>query len=466
VPQPDDAGSPAGDRIETLLSRAVEEQVAEQRSLQQTLADVRGLVAELQDPQAGGVREAVRGGVRDGVEGALAPLTAEVRGGLGSLDRRLDEMIRRLDMLTNDTGALPTGASIDALRDAVLASRDTVAALARQLAPVTEAGTGLAALRGDVAVVGDGLAGVRTDLDRLPESTAAAVAGRLAEQLEAVRAAARPEDRLTIDSLSPLEAQLSGLVARTGSLDRLEETLGGLQERLAALHQRFDSLQDNFGQLDHRLADLTAELDRAAGRDATGPLAREVAGLREELDALRRLASDDSGPYVEDTLAALDGIEERLRAHIDEAILALAEHVLVGRQPAPAAAPTPAPAPVAAPPAPAAPAPALAEEWPAPAPPLLPEPAPTAPPAVVAEPEPPRVPEPEAPVVAPPEPFDLPGPSAPPAAAPAGTGVETADAPRPTSGHDVHSGDQHDPDDPDDPSSRRRWWRRGEDGAD
>lgn len=196
-------------------------------------------------------------------------------------------------------------------------------------AAALEALAALAGLPAATEELGDGLAGLRTDLRQVPEQVGGAVAGRVAEPLEGLR--------VTVRDLAEQVEDLALTVAP------LTPGVTGLEEQLAGVAAR-----------------VVAAASGPSGAALT-PLIAEVAGLRADLDALRRLVLEDpDGPDpdiaarlaagavrpVLDELMSLQAdraaareatLEARIRRHVDDAVLALAEVVLSERtRPVPA----------------------------------------------------------------------------------------------------------------------------------
>src|SRR5207248_10596970 len=107
---------------------------------------------------------------------------------------------------------------------------------------------------------------------------------------------------------------------------------------------------------------LTAEPEPPADGELADPVAEQIAELNDGLfgeDGLVARLEDsavDQGSLDARISEAVSSSERRLSAHIDEAVLALAEALFrTSRRPARATAAMPPPAPVVAPPAPVAP---------------------------------------------------------------------------------------------------------------
>lgn len=379
------AAPSVADRMQELLSKAVEEQVSEQRSLAAALEGIRSEIAHLPRIDPADLHDLLAAS-NDQVTGRMqhevARAAEEVVAGLAELRQRLDESVAAL-------GGLLEG-------------------LAEQ---------------GSLEELADGLAGVRTDIHVLPGQVAQGLAGALTHAVSVGLADARGAmDELT-DLSRALVGDVAGLQTRLGSLDhtatdlaqvraRVEDLpvlrteiaagLGSVGSDLAAVLTRLTAtdarvsahlaavtpLGPGLTALDHRLdaleGNLTGLRTEIASLGTSAPLALEVTALRSDLESLRRLVIDDLPSLLPDAaslgtslgeevreairatlresvrdlvrdavrdsvrLASLE-TERRLADHVDTAVLALAEALLRRRA-------TPRPGMISAPAAPAVPA--------------------------------------------------------------------------------------------------------------
>src|SRR4051812_12289334 len=108
------SGSPMSERMQSLLSRAVEDQLTEQRQLAGALTEVRAqltqLVAQLQAAQGGG-------GSAPQLDQALGAIAGNVRDAVRLLGERLDGVARLVQERGHDLAE--QRAAIGELRDAV-----------------------------------------------------------------------------------------------------------------------------------------------------------------------------------------------------------------------------------------------------------------------------------------------------------------------------------------------------------
>ncbi len=251
------SAGPVNDRMQALLSRAVAEQVTEQRAFSSVLRELRTQVAALSE----GIRLAASDASVERLGGVVSTVVADLRTSTSLLGQRID--------------AVATEAA----------------------APTERAAVRLTALQADIAAQADSVQRMEGALDVL-----AGFPGALASLQRDV---AGLRDRL--QPLAEVRSALGDLGASTqGTLD----TLGS---SLAALGAKVDVLGE--GNAPERVRDaiveaLTGRLDRldeAADRPVVGP---EV--LRSGLGDLRASLDDAMGNRLEQLGAALGAVEDRL----------------------------------------------------------------------------------------------------------------------------------------------------------
>jgi hypothetical protein len=224
---------PASDRLQELLSRAVEDQVSEQRALLMSLDDIRGALARFETP----TQDEMRATVVSATAEATASLSDQVR----YLTDRLEEVSRRVD-----DNAVSTRGALEGLTAGRL---------------------------GEVADLVDGMAGVRTDLRSLPEQLGPGIVSALSVGLEDVRRQVSQQG----DALSVTRSELSRLTARTEVLDELSsrtEVLPQLAAAIGALGERMrEGLSDVRGRPDAR--ERTTRWGRARRRARRRPRLRQ-----------------------------------------------------------------------------------------------------------------------------------------------------------------------------------------------
>jgi hypothetical protein len=366
------SGVPMSERMQSLLSRAVEDQVSEQRQLAAVLAEVRTQLGQLTSqlgamPSAGGSPQ---------LDQALGAIAGNVRDAVRLLGERLDTVGRLVQERGHDLAE--QRAMIGELKAAVDGHTAALTGMTGGLAALPAFGERIDGLHGGLT----GLADRLTGLEELAASVTA-----LQQRSEAVDAGLR-ELRQAFSGVAARAAQLparedlediTGRVADSvdglgGRLSRLETSIPSLLERLDALADAHEETRESVQAVHDRLAEH-------APASSSGPeladLRDEIAGLREHLesgeaddddvqalmerlDALheallggdgvvaRLAAIEAAGSAVEPTGLDADAVEEivtgavadserRLAEHVDEAILTLAEALLRRRSRARAA---------------------------------------------------------------------------------------------------------------------------------
>jgi len=394
------------DRMQSLLAQAVEDQRAEQRQLTAALMDVRGqlnrVVADL-----GALRGAPAGDGGGGSDEALATVSRDLREAVRMLAERLDAVGRSVQ---------ERGADLAEIKVAVADLHSAVRGHTNALAGVTQA-------LGNVPAVGERVGGLQDNLTSLHDRLAgleevAASVDRLGLRIESADQDLR-ELRSAFTGMAsrmaelPSRADLGAAGAQsTESLDVVAGRLSRLETAIPELLSRIDAIREHaarapaapgaegaaapawagaasggelIGRLDAVEAalvvlteQLTAEPE-PAGDDAEeepDSVADQLAELTEGLFGEDGLVARLEGAAVDEesldrrisqaVQTAVAGSEGRLSAHMDEAVLALAEALFrTSRRPArtPAPAPVPPVAPVVPPPV-VTPEPAVVDEEP------------------------------------------------------------------------------------------------------
>ncbi|MCW2600960.1 MAG: hypothetical protein JWM02_2789 [Frankiales bacterium] len=451
-------GAPVSDRMQALLSRAVEDQVSEQRAVSTVLADLRGQVAALSE----GVRVAASEATVERLGGVVSTVVADLRTSTSLLGQRIEALSKRVEAVAQDTAAPTEQAAVRlaGLQADIAAQSDAVTRMQYALESLGGFPAALASLQKDVAGLHDRLqplAEVRADLGDIGARTASSL-DALRPELDALR--------VKVDAIGvvpdPERVRDAVVGALTGRLDRLDEAAarpvvgpevlrnglgdlraaidGALGERLAVLGTGLGAVENRLGQIGERLSDvgdaaggipaLSTDLTRLAARveglqalndklSAVGEgvavllersmdeaLARDIASLREDIEKLGERIAATAPPPVEDVAAlvsqrvadrlvetlapriadvvltrvsatlvtqlgealsprvttdtevvvraATADSERRVLAHVDEAVLALAEALLRRRRGGRAATSEPAPETLAADAAPVA----------------------------------------------------------------------------------------------------------------
>jgi hypothetical protein len=363
------------ERMQSLLSRAVEDQITEQRQLAGVLGEIRAVLGRL-DERLEDLRQAAGGTAAEQVEQATGAVAADVREAVRVLAERLDGVGRLVGQRGQDLVEIRT--AVGQVRESVDAQAAAVGAVAGGLGALPAFGERSEALQGGLGGLHDRLGGLEQlvvgveSLQQRADATEAAVrelrhaftgvAARIAElppRADVEALVNRPVEALdTLGSrLGRLEGSLPGLLERLDAIDAAAATHGDrVDEVLARLGDGGGADTDPGGRESTAVAladlrtDLARRLDdlgvRETDPDGLQRLAEQVAELREALVGDGGLADRlDAAPdpadteqpgavaaAVEEAVArAVADTEQRLTAHIDDAVLALAEALLKRR---------------------------------------------------------------------------------------------------------------------------------------
>jgi prefoldin subunit 5 len=369
------SGAPMSERMQSLLSRAVEDQLSEQRQLAGALAELRGQLARIAEDVAS--LRGAGGGAAAHADELLAGVSADVREAVRLLAERLDSVGRLVqqrgvdlvevkssigelhaavrahsDVLTGVNGGL---AALPAFGDRIGGLQDNLAALHERLGAIDEVSGAAEALQQRVDGVGQELRELRSaftgiaarvaelpgrnDLERVTQrlddlgAQVSALSSSLAG-LDALReelAEVDVSDRLgQVDQPGPAGASSEALESLREELARFADAVladvGRTQDRLGALDDRIAALSEAFEQKPQALGAPAAGDELGAG---VAELREAVAALGEQLDGLVVEGPDEDEERIGELVAAaVSAAEARLSAHIDEAVLALAEALL------------------------------------------------------------------------------------------------------------------------------------------
>ena len=197
----------------------------------------------------------------------------------------------------------------------------------------------------DLADLRDGLAGMRTDLRQVPEQVGQAIAGTVLHSVSV----ALSDVRRPLESMGLITEQLGAVLGRL-------DAVAGLREQLTRLDGVPEAIESSRAQINRELgglaSDLAALLTRVTGidgkiADVSASAASAEQGVRDAIhdevgktvrDQLRDLVRDGVHDGVSGTLdenmqarvieaveAAQGEVEARIRAHVDDAVMNLAE---------------------------------------------------------------------------------------------------------------------------------------------
>lgn len=334
------------DRMQALLSRAVDEQASEQRAVSTILAELRGQVGELAANLSGipSAADVARLG------GAVSAVVSDLRTATTLLGQRLDLLAERVDQAGKNAAGptADTTARLSDLASQLAAHGDVVERLATSVTAMSAFPNALSAVQTDVAGLDDWLAplaGLRADVDDLGARTSttweslAPVLSALQSKVDALSGGPDPEvlSNRVVDALT---ARLDRIETATAAVPRTVALgLDGVREDVAGLAERVtDSTAPTAEEVATIVSDQVADrlVETLAPRIAGVVLSRVGAALVSELAAaLSPQVRRDTSDIVH---AATTDSERRVVAHVDDAVLALAEALLRRRARAASAA--------------------------------------------------------------------------------------------------------------------------------
>ncbi|MCW2544855.1 MAG: hypothetical protein JWM40_2407 [Frankiales bacterium] len=292
---------PASDRMQALLSRAVEEQVSEQRAVSTILAELR--------QQVHGLAEALRHTAADAsverLGGLVSNVVADLRTSTSLLGQRIEALSKRIDAVAADAAAPSQAAatSMGAMSTDIHAQAEAIGQMRAAMAQLGAFPAALAALQKDVAGMHDRLqplADLRSTVAELGVASGGEGSGgprldAIESKLEELAQAVRPERvrDAVVDALAGRLAKLEEAASRpVVGPEVLRSAFGDFRASLdVASAERWDeqtaaltAVENRLGQVGQRIADI----GDAAG--AVPGLATDMAELGSKLSALSGLS--------------------------------------------------------------------------------------------------------------------------------------------------------------------------------
>jgi hypothetical protein len=308
---------------------------------------------------------------------------ADTRGALGAIDAHVRSQAETIGVLTTGMQALPTyGAQVSGLQDNINALQQRLgsleAALGQRLGGIEQAvsrptdasvSERLAAIEGMLGPLAQRLAQAHSD----HAASLQALHGKVESVVSGTQAALAQPVAVDDSAVAALEPKLSGLAGEIQSLRSdvaaviaARSTSGDGESSTVDLSPLAMQLTQFGGELQSLRSDVAAVV-AARGSAEGGGEAPDLTPLSDQLSELSdKIAALADAPRGEGTVvadgsvdAAIAAAEQRLMAHVDDAVFALAQTLLgrggattalvdVPAPPAPAATPTPAVAPVVA----------------------------------------------------------------------------------------------------------------------
>jgi ABC-type transporter Mla subunit MlaD len=297
------SGSPMSERMQALLSRAVEDQLSEQRQLAGAIGEFRSQVGRLAQEM-----EQIRSAPSEAtasLEASVAAVAGEVREAVRLLGERLDAVSGLVRQ---------RGQDLSELRSVV---GDVQGSVANHAAALGGVAGGLAALPsfGDrIGALQDTVAGLHDRLRGLEEMTGAVAA--VQQRVDGIDTAVR-ELR---GAFAGIAARVADLPAR-GDVDaivaRAAEPLRGVDDRLGGVDDRLGGVDDRLGRLEAALPSLLERLDALA--KGSGGHAEQLSGMQAQLDEVIGATRVDDSDLPE-RLAAVETSIATVRDRVDEMV--------------------------------------------------------------------------------------------------------------------------------------------------
>jgi predicted nucleic acid-binding Zn-ribbon protein len=289
APEAGPPGEPAtSDLLQSMLSRAAEGQVTEQRQLTGAVNDMRTQLMRLSQELA---ELRVRPPQDDSSDAQINTVTVEMREAVRFLSERLDGVTRMVAQRGEELADIRT--ALTAIDAHVRSQAETIGVLSNGLQALPSYGERVSVLQDNLQVLHRQLVGIEESIATAPGESA------LAEKLAAIET-----------TIAPLTSRLDEVsdigTAQSALLSQLQTAASQVQQSVAGLHETVAPLA----------GDITA-----IGAGVTGLVEGSADGA-----ALDSRVSES----VRDAIAET---ETRLMAHVDEAVLALAQTLMRRRPP-------------------------------------------------------------------------------------------------------------------------------------
>lgn len=324
-PGADPGATQASSRLQSMLAQAVEGQRDEQEQLVGALADVRSQLLRL-GQEIAQLRATAPAEASD--SSSLNNVTVELREAVRFLSERLDGVARMVAQRGEELADFRT--ALTALDAHVRSQAETIGVLSQGLQALPSYGERVSSLQDHVdglsARLGEVHSAVSQPVDTTGlESRLSAIEASIAplgQHLAQSRQADADHSATLADQSATLAEQAQAMTAHQASMDALHERVESLAAGTQAALAMPPAVDDSAIQaVDARLTSMAADLTA---------LGAEVAGLVEagEREAARAPVAD-----TDRLTTALRESEARTRAHVDDAVLALAEILLRRRGP-------------------------------------------------------------------------------------------------------------------------------------
>ncbi|HVS68535.1 MAG TPA: hypothetical protein VHE56_08295 [Mycobacteriales bacterium] len=301
---------------------------------------------------------------------------ADTRGALGAIDAHVRSQAETIGVLTTGMQALPTyGQQVSGLADSLNAVQQRIvgveSSLGQRLGGIEQAvarptdaqvSERLSAIEGMLGPLAQRLAQANNDhaaslqaLHSKVESIASGTQAALTQPAvgdDAALAVLEPKLASLSDELKSLRSDVASVVAARSAGDGSS----GAPVDLSPLAMQLTQLSGEMSSLRSDVAAVVAVRGSSEGSGGAepvdlSPLSKQLSDLSDRVAALASAPQPDGAPAVaggQDLDAAIGAAEQRIMAHVDDAVFALAQ-TLLGRAGAVALVDAPAPSPAAEP---------------------------------------------------------------------------------------------------------------------
>jgi hypothetical protein len=301
-------GQSNADLIQSMLSRAVEGQVSEQREMTTALGEIRSQLLRMSQELA---QMRMRSPQDEATDAQINTVTVEMREAVRFLSERLDGVTRMVAQRGEDLADIRT--ALTAIDAHVRSQAETIGVLSAGLQALPSYGERVSVLQDNLQTLHQQLAGIEQTLAAAPSDDGN---GEVVARLAALEASLGSVVESAQSAVAPVVERLNafddGGEAHAALLSQVQSSASQLQQAIAGLHNRIDPLADD-------LSTIGAEITGLVESAADGAV----------LDSRITESVND----------AVRGTEQRLKEHVDEAVLALAQTLLKPRGAGTAASP-------------------------------------------------------------------------------------------------------------------------------
>jgi hypothetical protein len=298
---PPGAVEPGAELIQSMLARAVEVQQGDQRELTAAVGEMRAQLMRMSQELA---ELRLRPPTDETPDAQLNTVTVEMREAVRFLSERLDGVTRMVALRGEELADVRT--ALTAIDAHVRSQAEAVGVLSAGMQGIPAYGERVVSLQDAVAIVHQQLIGIEASI----EATESTALGSRFNGLDAALAALRVDD--VGGRLGSMEATAASMAERLAGIDAGQTVQADAIAQLRALAV----------ELHNGVVGLHARID---------PVAEDITAIGSGVTGLVEGSADGAAldsRISESVSSAVKSTEERLIAHIDEAIVVLAETLL------------------------------------------------------------------------------------------------------------------------------------------